>query len=145
MALDHNIVVLCGRLGKDAENRVAGATGKSVTTLSVATSAGKDKTDWHKVIVWDAHDSVRNARKGDTILAEGRLTYNEWEDKEGRRVRTAEVLCFRCSVFDKHQRPDYDSGAGVPHQPAAQNYGLDANGNDPSWQGGGAVDEDLPF
>jgi len=143
MALDHNLIILCGRCGKDAENRVTQG-GKSITSLSVATSAGKDKTDWHKIIVWDGHDSVRNARKGDTILAEGRLTYNEFEDKEGRKVRFAEVVAFRCSVFSKHE-VDYDTGAGVSRPAAATgNYGLSPDGTDPTWQGGGDAD-DLPF
>lgn len=135
--MDLNKVTLFGRLGRDAEVRST-PTGKQVATLSVATDAGKDKpADWHRVKVWDPHQTVQLARKGDMVLVDGKLTYDRWEDKEGRKQITAEVVGFRVIVVGRAPAPDYDTGAGVQwpgDKQLAEREG-----------GGGGEDEDLPF
>ena len=90
---DINEVTLRGKLGRDAETRQT-QTGKSVTTLSVATcerrkdASGRwenGPTTWHKVTVWGAPESIAHATKGTTVQVRGRYESREWTNKDGAK------------------------------------------------------------
>lgn len=95
-----NKVFLIGNLGRDPETKEL-ASGNKVTNLSVATSENyRDKsrewqqlTEWHKVTCYGplAEKAARLA-KGQKIWIEGKLTTRKWEDKEGQKRYTTEVI-----------------------------------------------------
>jgi single-strand DNA-binding protein len=62
----------------------------------VATSPSwkPDATEWHKIICWRKLAEIvsKYVKKGDRVAVVGRLSYNSWEDKDGNKRVTAEIL-----------------------------------------------------
>lgn len=90
-----NLVVLVGRLGRDAE--VKHTTAGTVCNLSLATDErvgrGQERrTTWHKVVVWSS--AAASLKKGELVAVEGRLRTEKWKDKQGRARETLEVVCW---------------------------------------------------
>lgn len=96
-----NTVTLVGRLGLNPEVREV-KEGKTVARLSIATddsyrTADGEKvknTQWHTVVAWN-----RNAKfaekylvKGNEVMIEGKLTHRTWEDKDGNKKYTSEII-----------------------------------------------------
>jgi single-strand DNA-binding protein len=96
-----NKVILIGNLGKDPEFRKL-ESGAAVARFSVATNENyKDKngewqsqTEWHDVVAWRnlAEKAESTLKKGSTVYVEGKLSTRSWEDQEGNKKRTTEVV-----------------------------------------------------
>ena len=94
-----NRVVIMGNLGKDPEIRTAGET--SIVNMTVATTdvrgSGADKketVEWHRVTVFGktAENCAKYLAKGRSVLVEGRLQTRSWDDKEGVKRYTTEII-----------------------------------------------------
>src|SRR5580700_1316262 len=96
-----NRVILVGRLGRDPETRFT-ASGQAVGNFSVATDESfKDRngerqkrTEWHKIVVWgkQAEIAQQYLKKGSLIFIEGRIQSREWQDKEGQKRTSFEIV-----------------------------------------------------
>lgn len=96
-----NKVILVGRLGADPELKSVGQS-QSVARLSIATSEswmGKDgqrqeRTEWHRVVVWgrQAENCGKHLSKGRQVYVEGRLQTRSWEDQQGQKRYTTEIV-----------------------------------------------------
>lgn len=96
-----NRVVVMGNLGQDPELKHT-QNNTAVCTLSVATTDYRnDKdgnrqefTEWHRIVVWgkQAENCAKYLSKGRSLLAEGRLQTRSWEDKEGQKRYTTEIV-----------------------------------------------------
>ncbi|MBK6849459.1 MAG: single-stranded DNA-binding protein [Proteobacteria bacterium] len=96
-----NKVILIGNLGADPELRFT-AGGQAVADLRLATSRrwrGKDgstqeDTQWHRVVVWgkQAEQCKEFLSKGRQVYIEGRLQTRSWEDRDGNKRYTTEVV-----------------------------------------------------
>ncbi len=96
-----NKVILVGRLGTDPEKLVTGS-GKSVAKFNLATSETwkdksgqkQEKTEWHRIVVWgaQAENCAQYLSKGRQVYIEGRLQTRQWDDKEGKKRYTTEVV-----------------------------------------------------
>ena len=97
-----NKVTLIGRLGQDPEIRFTG-DGAAVASFSVATNEswkGKDgemqeRTEWTKVTVFGntAEKYIQPyVKKGTLVSVEGKLQTRDWEDKDGNKRYTTEVV-----------------------------------------------------
>ena len=96
-----NKVILVGRLGRDPETRYTGG-GQAVANFSVATDETyKDRngerqkrTEWHKIVVWgkQAEIAQQYLKKGSLIFIEGRIQSREWQDKEGQKRTSFEIV-----------------------------------------------------
>jgi len=96
-----NKVMLIGRLGKDPDIRVT-QDGVSVANFSLATSdfypdksgARQERTEWHNIVAWNklADLAKRYLVKGRQVYVEGRIRTREWDDKDGNKRRTTEVI-----------------------------------------------------
>jgi len=53
------------------------------------------RTEWHKIVVWNKRAEVvrKYIKKGDPLYVEGRLQTHSWEDKEGNKRYTTEIIC----------------------------------------------------
>jgi len=103
MASSLNKVELIGRLGKDPEIKSL-SNGSAVANLSVATSESwKDKrsgekvekTEWHRIVVWNEKTIEfveKYLAKGDLVRIEGKLQTREWEDQEGVKKYSTEIV-----------------------------------------------------
>jgi len=96
-----NKVTLIGRLGKDVDAKHLDG-GKTVARLSLATTFSfknqkgdwTNGTDWHNLVIWgkQAETAEKYLKKGSEIAIEGRLTTNSWEDKDGNKRYSTEVI-----------------------------------------------------
>lgn len=100
--MDYNKVTLLGRLGRDPETKMVGS--KKLVSFSVATSYGtgdKRKTDWHQVSVWEKLGDIAEKllHKGDRVLIEGRISYNE-VDKDGVKKTYTQIVASNLIAVD---------------------------------------------
>jgi len=96
-----NKVILIGNLGADPELRYTGS-GTAVADLRVATSrrwtdrngAQQEDTQWHRVVVWgkQGENCKEYLAKGRQLYIEGRLQTRQWEDRDGNKRYTTEVV-----------------------------------------------------
>jgi len=95
-----NKVILVGNLGRDAETRFTSG-GAARTTFSIATGRRwkdqqtgewKEETDWHNVVLWRQENLANYLTKGKQVYVEGRLQTRSYEDKDGKKVYTTEVV-----------------------------------------------------
>ncbi len=155
MAYAVNKVILLGNLGKDPEVRYT-QSGKAVTSFSLATSerAGRDgneRTEWHNIVAWDklAELCGRLVKKGNKVYVEGRLQTREYNDRDGNKRWSTEVVA-REMVFLTTER-DLGGGRGksAPHPADAYNNGgSNSAGSAPSKAAEPipySDDEDIPF
>lgn len=101
MAGGVNKVILIGNLGKDPELRYTQG-GTAVCQLSVATTrtySNKnnervDETEWHRVVVWSkqAEHCGQYLTKGRQVYVEGRLQTRSWDDRDGNKRYTTEII-----------------------------------------------------
>ena len=96
-----NKVILIGYLGQDPEIRYT-ASGQSVTKLRLATTdryhdkntgEKREQTQWHTLVAWGRLAEIcgKYLQKGSHIYAEGKLTYRQWQDRDGKSRVAAEV------------------------------------------------------
>lgn len=96
-----NKVILIGNLGSDPELRST-PSGNPVCNFNLATNEswkGKDgnkqeKTEWHRIVVWGklAENCSKFLSKGRSVYIEGKLQTREWDDKEGVKRYTTEIV-----------------------------------------------------
>ncbi|RPH58435.1 MAG: single-stranded DNA-binding protein [Chloroflexi bacterium] len=96
-----NKVMLIGHLGKDPEMRYT-PSGRPVTTFTVATSRSwntvdgerHQETEWFNIVAWGnlAEICKQYLTKGQQVYIEGRLQTRRWEDKEGNKHSSVEVV-----------------------------------------------------
>ena len=96
-----NKVIILGRLGADPETKNI-SSGSTVTSFSLATSESwKDKegqkqerTEWHRVVVWGKLAEIcgKYLAKGRQAFVEGRLQTRSWEDQQGNKRYTTEIV-----------------------------------------------------
>ena len=96
-----NKVILVGRLGKDPELRYTQG-GQPVASFTVATNERwttrdgekQERTEWHRIVAWgkQAEFCGNYLSKGRQVYLEGRIQTREWEDKEGQKRWTTEIV-----------------------------------------------------
>ncbi len=116
-----NRVLLIGNLGSDPELRYT-PNQTAVATLSVATKEVRnDKegqrqefTEWHRVIVWgrQAENASKYLAKGRAVFVEGRLQTRSWEDKNGVKRYSTEIIAQNIQFLGGGAR-DRDAGASA--------------------------------
>ena len=96
-----NKVILIGNLGKDPEVRYTPG-GQAVANFSIATNESwvdkqgtkQERTEWHRVVVWGkvAELCGEYLSKGRQVYIEGKLQTREWNNKEGVKQTTTEIV-----------------------------------------------------
>ena len=98
-----NKVTLLGNIGQDPEIRTTQG-GKELASFSLATSETwkdkasgekKTKSEWHKVVIFNDNlvNLVKNyTQKGSKIYIEGKLQTRDWQDKDGNKKYTTEII-----------------------------------------------------
>lgn len=96
-----NKVILIGNLGRDPELRYTQG-GTAVCTLSIATTRSYnnrnnervEETEWHRVVVWSKQAEFCNQylTKGRQVYIEGRLQTRSYDDKDGIKRYSTEVV-----------------------------------------------------
>jgi len=96
-----NKVILVGNLGADPELRYT-SSGTPVASFSVATreqwtnkgGEKEEKTEWHKIVAWARLGEIcgEYLHKGKQVYIEGRLQTRSWEDRDGNKRYTTEIV-----------------------------------------------------
>lgn len=95
-----NKVILVGRLGADPEVKTI-SSGNTVARLNIATSESwvkdgqkQERTEWHRVNVWGktAENCGKYLAKGRQVYIEGRLQTRQWEDQQGQKRYSTEIV-----------------------------------------------------
>jgi single-strand DNA-binding protein len=143
-----NKVMLIGRLGKDPDIRYT-QDGSPVANFSLATSemwtdkngTRQERTEWHNIVAWRklADLSKRYLAKGRQVYVEGRLQTREWDDRDGNKRRTTEVVASQMVLLGS--RPEGGEAASAP---SPVPYRAPAEAEEPSG-GAGITDDDIPF
>jgi single-strand DNA-binding protein len=149
-----NKVILVGNLGKKPELRYTPG-GQAVANFTLATNerfGGKDgqpaqeRTEWHRIVVWGrtAENCGQYLDKGRQVYIEGRLQTREWQDKEGQKRQTTEVVATTVQFLGGKGGGDGMGGGsmGADERVAA---GAPAGGSADEFGDAGAGDDDLPF
>lgn len=107
-----NKVMLIGNLGKDPEMKYT-PSGVPVTSFSVAVSRqwrtpegeNRDETEWFRIVAWQklAETCNQYLRKGSKVYIEGRLQTREWQDQQGQKRYTTEVVANEMVMLDRAQ------------------------------------------
>ncbi|MEE9277155.1 MAG: single-stranded DNA-binding protein [Dehalococcoidia bacterium] len=116
-----NKVQIIGRLGQDPEMRFT-ANGRAVSTLNVAVNRNyttqdgerREETEWVRVVAWArlAELASQYLTKGRLVYVEGRLQTRQWEDQEGQRRYTTEVVAQDIQFLDRAEGAPFDDQAG---------------------------------
>jgi single-strand DNA-binding protein len=157
-----NKVILVGRLGRDPETRYTSG-GQAVANFSVATDETyKDRngerqkrTEWHKIVVWakQAEIAQQYLKKGSLVFIEGRIQSREWQDKEGQKRTSFEIVAtnFRMLGGRSDAAAAGAAGGGAGGGAARGGEDVDAGGHADDFGGGSGgggpeiSDEDIPF
>lgn len=94
-------MILIGNLGKDPETRTL-ENGVKVSSLRLATTERftsrngekTEHTEWHNVVAWRglAEVAEKYLRKGNSIYVEGKIRNREWDDRDGNKRYTFEIV-----------------------------------------------------
>lgn len=157
-----NKVILLGHLGKDAETRFT-PSGVSVSRFSLATNRRvkdsqtgdwKDETDWHNITMWRLENLATYLTKGKQVYIEGRLQTRSYEDKDGQKKYSTEVVVEDIILLGGRGEggpsggDDASWGEATQRGPVSMPKGQQQRGPAPSQEqdfGPGIADDDVPF
>ena len=131
-----NKVFLLGYLGKDPDVRMT-QSGKVVVSCSLSTTESykdkdgkwQSKSEWHNLVIWDkaAETFAKHFKKGSKVAVDGKLQTRQWEDQNGNKRYTTEILVKDFYFVDSKK----EKGSPTEDQ---ENHGLPEN-----------CGEDVPF
>jgi single-strand DNA-binding protein len=135
-----NRVILIGRLGRDPEIRYTQSS-MPVANFSLATNerwVGQDgnrqeRTEWHNIVVFGKLADIcgQFLKKGKLVFIEGRLQTREWDDRDGNKRRTTEVVANNMQMLDSRGGGEGDSEDSGESNRNAMEIGI--------------TDDDIPF
>src|SRR5215469_10817670 len=142
-----NKVILIGRLGRDPELKYTG-TGTPFCRFSIATDDSwmdkasgekQERTEWHSIVVWNKLAEICNEylRKGRLVYIEGSLQTREWDDQEGNKRKTTEVVARDMVLLGSPQGSSESAG----QQRRSATAGAPSGAADV----GSITDDDIPF
>jgi len=127
-----NKVILVGHLGKDPEVRYLEG-GVSVASFPLATTETFNKdgrkveqTEWHNIVLWRslADVAAKFLQKGKLVYIEGKLRTRSFEDKEGVKKYTTEIVAENFTMLGR--KTDFDS---EPYKTTKPDSPVDINGS----------------
>ena len=117
-----NKAMIIGNLGRDPEMRYT-PNGQAVTQFTVAVNRNykdasgewKEETEWFRVVAWAAlaERTAEYLRKGRKVYVEGRLQTRTWDDKDGQKRYTTELVANTVTALDPRPREDGAAEPGV--------------------------------
>lgn len=165
-----NKATIIGNLGKDPEVRAI-PNGAKVANFSIATTesyTGKDgnkvdKTEWHNIVMWRglAEVAEKYLKKGSQVYVEGRLQTRSWDDQNGQKRYTTEIVADNMVMLGRPggggAQRDNNEGYQNQSEPAMNsprsqggNSGFSGGSKSGGFSGGGSsmppqAEDDLPF
>lgn len=146
-----NKVILVGNLGADPETRTI-ESGAKVANFSIATSERYkdkngnqvDKTEWHNIVMWRglADIAEKYLKKGSQVFIEGKLRTRSWDDQNGNKRYTTEVLADNMTLLGRTEGSGSQGGGSAPAPSTSAPAASQSNKPSASMDD---IDDDLPF
>ena len=146
-----NKVIIVGNLGADPELRYTQG-GQAVANFRVATNEkwtnkegeGQERTEWHRIVVWgrQAENCEKYLSKGRQVYVEGRLQTREWEDRDGNKRYTTEIVAQNVQFLSGGAGPGGGGGGGGG---GGRDYGSQGDPGPPPDFDQSFDDDDIPF
>jgi len=151
MASDLNRIMLIGRLTKDPELRYT-QNGAAVASFSIANNRtynvnGEKREDvsFFNVSAWGKHGEmiVQYCKKGQRIAIEGRLQQRSWDNQEGKKQYSIEIVADNTQFLSAKGE---NNGGDAPNS-SYQNQNQQSSGyqNAPVMDNNPFSDDDIPF
>lgn len=117
-----NKVIIVGRLGADPELKTLGS-GQAVANFNLATSENwvdrdgqkQERTEWHRIVVWGKLAEIcrQYLSKGRQVFVEGKLQTRSWEDQQGQKRYTTEIVASNVQfIGGANDRPQASQSQG---------------------------------
>jgi len=143
-----NKAILVGNVGSDPEVRhLEGGT--PVANLRLATSEtytnrnGEKitQTEWHNIVLWRglAEVAEKYVKKGSQLYIEGRIRTRSWDDRDGNKRYTTEIVADVLQMLGKRSDSSSDQGSVQNQQPENGTTKEEPTLPDAN------IDDDLPF
>ena len=140
-----NRVTLMGRVGQDPELKYTPG-GTAVANFSVATSKKwtdkngqkQEKSEWHRIVIWGKLGELANQylAKGRQVLLEGELQTRAWDDKDGVKRYTTEIVANNLEFIGSAPSQNNQNG-GSSSAPGDQSYNVSSDAS--------FAADDIPF
>ena len=142
-----NQIILIGRIGKKPEFSVTN-DGKKIAKFSLATSehwidretkARKEKTEWHKVVVFSskiAEVIEQYVGEGALVCVEGKIRYEKWTNAQGAEQKSTVIAIDLNGKFMMLERKKTDGGGGSSSMEFEGKHA--ENSHEP-------IDDEIPF
>ncbi len=121
-----NKCMIIGNLGRDPEMRYT-PNGQAVTQFTVAVNRNfkgqngdwQEETEWFRVVAWGplAERTAEYLRKGRKVYVEGRLQTRQWEDREGQKRYTTELVAQTVTALDSRPREEMEASEAPARGP----------------------------
>ena len=145
-----NKAILIGRLGRDPEVRYM-QDGTAVANFSIATSEEwkdkasgekREKTEWHRIVAFRRLGEIcgEYLSKGRQVYIEGKIQTRDWEDKDGNKRYTTEIVASQMQMLGSRD-DSYGNSRGSGIRRDESTPGQSAPG--PGFPG--EPDDDIPF
>ena len=139
-----NKAILVGRLGSDPEVRYT-PSGVAVANFNIATSEEwkdkdtgekKERTEWHRIVAWSKLGEIcgEYLSKGRQVYVEGRIQTRSWEDRDGNKRYTTEIVASDVKFLGGR-----DAGPGPRAEGGAPSSGFESSPVQ------APEDDDIPF
>jgi single-strand DNA-binding protein len=155
-----NKAILLGHLGKDPEIRYT-PNGTAVATFSLATTErykDEDRTEWHRVVAFGRLAEIigEYLAKGRQVYIEGRIQTRDWEDRDGNKRYTTEIVANQMQMLGSPSggsggRSSGGGGGGGGRRPSGPPQTGGGGGKDKGYDdyndgyGGPPGDDEIPF
>lgn len=102
-----NKAILIGNLGADPEVRYT-QTGTAVANFNLATTESwtkdgnkEEKTEWHRIVAFGRLGEIcgEYLSKGSKVYIEGRIQTRSWDDKDGNKRYTTEIVAREMKIL----------------------------------------------
>ena len=123
-----NKAMLIGNVGRDPEVRyLDGSAGQAkVATFTLATTERyrdrngetRENTEWHNIVAWRSTADVveRFVKKGTQVYIEGRIRTRSWDDQNGNKKYTTEIIADTLQLLGKKSDNPGGQGGGYQQQ-----------------------------
>ncbi len=121
-----NKAILIGNLGADPEVRYT-QSGTAVANFNLATTetwtkegTKEEKTEWHRIVAFGRLGEIcgEYLSKGSKAYIEGRIQTRQWDDKDGNKRYTTEIVAREMKILTpKGATGSGDSGSDEPPMP----------------------------
>jgi single-strand DNA-binding protein len=145
-----NRVIITGNLTRDPELRSL-PSGTSVCSLRVAVNTRRkdqstgdwvDKANYFDVTVWGAQgeNCAQYLAKGRPVAVDGRLEWREWEDKQGNKRQSVDIIADSVQFLGSREGSE-NGGRFTPQSDVP----ADTGDFESAPVGAGGSDDDIPF